>query len=46
MEKTKIDVYDLGETDVILNLPWLVAHNWETGENKDIEANVMFPSLA
>jgi len=46
LEKTKIDVYDLEKTDAILNLLWLVAYNWETGENKDIKANVMFPSLA
>jgi len=46
LEKIKIDVYDLEKTDIILNLLWLVAHNWETGENKDIKANVMFSSLA
>jgi len=34
----KLDVCDLGRTEVILGMPWLVAHNpeinWETGEVK------------
>jgi len=38
MERMRIDVCDLGKTEVILGMPWLVAHNpeinWETGEVK------------
>jgi len=36
VERMKIDVCDLGRTEVILEMPWLQAHNpeinWETGE--------------
>jgi len=38
MERIRIDVCDLGKTEVILGMPWLAAHNleinWETGEVK------------
>jgi len=38
VERMRIDVCDLGKTKVILDIPWLVAHNpeinWETGEVK------------
>jgi len=38
MERMWIDVCDLGKTEVILDMPWLAAHNleinWETGEVK------------
>ena len=38
IEKMQMDVCNLGKTDVILGMPWLVAHNpeinWETGEVK------------
>ena len=38
VERIRIDVCDLGKTDVILGIPWLQAHNlkinWETGEVK------------
>ena len=38
MERMRIDVCDLGKTEVILGIPWLAAHNpeinWETGEVK------------
>jgi len=38
MERMQMDVCDLGKTEVILGMPWLVAHNpeinWETGEVK------------
>jgi len=38
MERMRIDVCDLGKTEVILGMPWLAAHNpeinWETGEVK------------
>jgi len=38
MERMRIDVCDLGKTEVILGMPWLAAHNpeinWETGEIK------------
>jgi len=38
MERMWMDVCDLGETEVILGMPWLVAHNpeinWETREVK------------
>jgi len=38
VEQAKIDVCNLGRTEVILGIPWLAAHNpeinWETGEVK------------
>ena len=38
IERMRMDVYDLGKTDVILGMPWLQAHNpeinWKTGEVK------------
>jgi len=38
VERIRIDVYDLGKTEVILGILWLVAHNpkinWETREVK------------
>jgi len=38
MERMRMDVCDLGKTEVILGMPWLAAHNpeinWETGEVK------------
>jgi len=38
MERMKMDVCNLGKTEVILGIPWLAAHNleinWETGEVK------------
>jgi len=38
IERMRMDVCDLGKTEVILGMPWLVAHNpeinWETGEVK------------
>jgi len=38
MERMRMDVCDLGKTEVILGMPWLVAYNpeinWETGEVK------------
>jgi len=38
MERMRMDVCDLGKTEVILGIPWLAAHNpeinWETGEVK------------
>jgi len=38
IERMRMDVYDLGKTEVILGMPWLAAHNseinWETGEVK------------
>jgi len=38
VERMRIDVCDLGKTDIILGIPWLQAHNpeinWETGEVK------------
>jgi len=38
IERIRMDVCDLGKTDVILGMPWLQAHNpeinWETGEVK------------
>ena len=38
VERIRIDVCDLGRTEVILGMPWLAAHNpeinWETGEVK------------
>jgi len=38
VERIRIDVCSLGKTEVILGMPWLVAHNleinWETGEVK------------
>jgi len=38
VERVKMDVYNLGKTEVILGMPWLAAHNpeidWEKGEVK------------
>ena len=38
VKRMRMDVCDLGKTDVILGMPWLQAHNpeinWETGEVK------------
>jgi len=38
MERMRMDVCNLGKTEVILGMPWLAAHNpeinWETGEIK------------
>jgi len=38
VERMRLDVCDLGKTEVILGMPWLAAHNpeinWETGEVK------------
>jgi len=38
IERMRMDVCDLGKTEVILEMPWLAAHNpeinWETGEVK------------
>ena len=38
MKRMRMDVYDLGKTEVILGMLWLAAHNleinWETGEVK------------
>ena len=38
VERMRIDVYDLGKTEIILGMLWLAAHNpeinWETGEVK------------
>jgi len=38
VERMRIDVCDLGRTEIILGMPWLVAHNpeinWETREVK------------
>jgi len=38
VERARMDVYNLEKTEVILEIPWLVAHNpeidWEKGEVK------------
>ena len=38
MERMRMDVCNLGKTEVILDMPWLAAYNpeinWETGEVK------------
>ena len=38
MERARIDIYNLGKIELILRMPWLVAHNpeidWEKGEVK------------
>ena len=38
MERVRMDVYNLGKTEVILGIPWLQVHNpeidWEKGEVK------------
>jgi len=38
MERMKMDICNLGKTEVILGMPWLAAQNpeinWETGEVK------------
>jgi len=38
IERMRIDVCDLGKTEIILGMPWLATHNpeinWKTGEVK------------
>jgi len=38
IERMRMDVCDLGKTEIVLGMPWLAAHNpeinWETGEVK------------
>ena len=38
VERARMDIYNLGKTELILGIPWLVAHNpeidWEKGEVK------------
>ena len=38
MERARMDMYNLGKTELILGMPWLAAHNpeidWEKGEVK------------
>ena len=38
IERVRMDMCELGKTDVILGMPWLAAHNpeinWETGKVK------------
>ena len=38
MERARMDVCNLGKTELILGMPWLAAHNleidWEKGEVK------------
>ena len=38
VKRMRMDVCDLGKTEVILGMPWLIVHNleinWETGEVK------------
>jgi len=38
IERIRMDVYNLGKTEIILGMPWLAAHNpkinWETREVK------------
>ena len=38
IKRIRIDIYNLGKTDIILGMPWLQAYNpeinWETGEVK------------
>jgi len=46
VERMRIDVCDLGKTDVILGMPWLQAYNpeinWETGEVKMIRCSPLY----
>jgi len=35
MERTRMDVYNLGKTEVILGMPWLVAYNPEIDWEKE-----------
>jgi len=35
VEQVKIDVYDLGRIKVILEMPWLVAHNLKINWKKE-----------
>ena len=38
VERMKMDIYDLGRTDIILGIPWLQAHNPEINqETKEIK---------
>jgi len=45
VKRIKMDVCDLGRTEVILGMPWLAAHNpeinWETGEVKMIRCPLL-----
>jgi len=38
VKRMRMDIYNLGKTEIILGMPWLAAHNpeinWETGEVK------------
>ena len=38
VERIRMDICDLGRTEVLLGMPWLVVHNpeinWETGKVK------------
>ena len=46
VKRMRLDVYDLGKTDVILEIPWLQAHNleinWETGEVKMMRCPLLY----
>jgi len=35
VERARVDVYNLGKTEVILGMPWLVAHNPEIDWEKE-----------
>jgi len=43
VERARMDVYNLGKTEVILGMPWLAAHNpeidWEKGEVKMMQCS-------
>jgi len=46
VEKIRMDIYDLGKTEVILGMLWLQAHNpeinWETGEVKMMRCSLLY----
>ena len=46
VERIRIDICDLGKTEIILGMPWLVVHkleiNWETGEVKMTRCSLLY----
>jgi len=46
VERMRMDICDLGRTEVLLGMPWLVVHNpeinWETGEVKMMRCSPLY----
>ena len=45
MERVRMDVYELGKTDIILGMPWLAAHNPEIDWEKEEVRMMRCPPL-